>query len=81
MNAAQDKKTLYRVTASPFSEDGDFPWDYEEDGFISWVDEVFFEGYKQRNDAPFPSASECLDKLRGLGYTVEVVEDNPYSIA
>jgi len=65
---------LYRVTGSPFSDDTDLPWEYYEDGFVSWVDEVFLEGYKHDGDVPFPSADECLELLEGAGYTVEVVQ-------
>lgn len=62
---------IYRVTASPFEEEG-LPWEYDEDAFIAWVDEVFLEGYKQDEDTPLPSAEECLDLLIGSGYEVEL---------
>lgn len=70
----QKKTTIYRVLSSPCEEDGDLPWDYNEDGFVSWVDEVFLEGYKGNLDAPFPSPDECLDILIGAGYEVEVID-------
>ena len=65
-------KTLYRVTASPYPADEDLPWEYEEEAFIRWVDEVFDEGYKKPEDAPFPSVDKCLSLLEAAGYTVEV---------
>ena len=65
--------TAYRIVSSPYEEDGDLPWDYQEDAFVSWVDEVFMEGYKKASDAPFPSPQECLDLLTTAGYHVETV--------
>ena len=65
-------KTVYRVVSSPWEEDVPPPWDYEEDGFVNWVHEVFLEGYKD-DDAPVPSVEECIDILGGDGYVVEVV--------
>lgn len=65
---------LARVLSSPHSEDTDFPWEYEEDSFVHWVDEVFLEGYKQGDDAPFPSFEECIDIIKGNGYHVEITE-------
>jgi hypothetical protein len=67
------KSYIYRVLTSPFEEDEPLPWDYEEDGFISWVDEVFLEGYKD-DDEPLPTVGECIDILEGSGYEVEVIE-------
>lgn len=66
--------TLFTVTYSPCPDDK-VPFSYEEDGLISWVDEVFLEGYKQDQSAPegapFPSLDECLDILLTNGYTVD----------
>lgn len=78
---------LYRVTSPNEAgcEPDDSPADYEEDGLIRWVDEVFQEGYKHilgtnhcadcaRNvEAPFLVLAECLGLLEGAGYTVEVI--------
>jgi len=65
--------TTYRVASSPYEEDGDLPWDYQEDAFVSWVDEVFMEGYKKDENASFPSPQECVDLLTAAGYHVEVL--------
>jgi len=65
----------YRVTSSPFDEPTPLPWDYDEDAFVSWVNEVFLEGYKQEEGAPFPTVQECLDILEGAGYGVEKIEE------
>lgn len=62
---------MYRVIASPHKEDN-LPWEYEEGAFVSWVDEVFLEGYKGGENKPFPTPQESLDILRDAGYTVEV---------
>lgn len=66
---------LYRITFSPDAgdEDESLPWDYEEAALIGWVDEVFLEGYKKSEDAPFPSLDECLEILEGAGYEFELV--------
>jgi hypothetical protein len=63
---------LYTITAVPILCEDEVPYSYDEDGFVRWVDEVFMEGYKKPDDAPFPSVGECLDLLEGQGYTVEV---------
>jgi len=68
-----ESKTIYRVVSSPWEEDTPFPWDYEEDGFVSWVDEVFLEGYKHEN-APMPDIDEAVEIVEGCGYEVEVVD-------
>ena len=68
------KPTIYKVVSSPYEEDDNLPWEYEEDAFVNWVDEVFLEGYKKPDDAPFPGVEECLDVLHGAGYEVEVSE-------
>jgi hypothetical protein len=65
-------KTIYRVTSSPFDEDTPPPWDYEADGFVSWVDEVFLEGHKD-DTAPLPTPDKCIDILESAGYTVEII--------
>lgn len=67
---------IYRVLASPFEEDEDFPWEYEESAFCAWVDEVFLEGYKKHHNTPLPSPEECLDLLEGNGYDIEVVQES-----
>jgi hypothetical protein len=66
--------TTYRVISSPFEEPEELPWEYEEDALISWVDEVFLEGYKNGLDSPFPSLHECLQLLEGSGYQVEALD-------
>jgi len=53
-----ESKTIYRVVSSPWEEDTPFPWDYEEEGLVRWVDEVFMEG---------------LDLLDANGYRVEEI--------
>ena len=63
---------IYRVT-SPVEAD-ESPADYEEDGLVRWVDEVFMEGYKKGEGEPFPSLEECLELLVLQGYGVEEVE-------
>ena len=65
--------TVYRVTHSPFKDDDPLPWDYLEDGFISWVGEVFCESYKASVN-PIDTVEEALSIVRGAGYTVEVIE-------
>ena len=77
--------TVYRVIESNYHDDTDLPWEYEEAAFVSWVDEVFLEGYKHikdsnhcshcenGEDAPFPTPQEAVDLLEAQGYTVEVV--------
>lgn len=62
---------MIRVLSSPFSEDTDLPWLYDEDNFIAWVDEVFCEGYKRNN--PELSLDDALGIVEGAGYTVEVI--------
>ena len=67
---------VYRISYSPHpSDDEDLPWEYQEDAFVTWVDEVFFEGYKKKKDAPFRSADECVSHLNDLGYCVEILEE------
>jgi len=68
----RESKTIYRVVSSPWEEDDDLPWDYESDGFVGWVDEVFLEGYK--GDAPLPSVEEAVDIVETCGYEVEVID-------
>lgn len=63
---------LYTIVAVPALCEDEVPYSYAENGFVHWVDEVFMEGYKKPDDAPFPSAEECLKLLEGQGYTVEV---------
>lgn len=63
----------YRVVSSPHQEDEGLPWEYQEDAFVSWFDEVFLEGYKKEKDAPFPTPQECIDLLVTAGYHVETV--------
>ena len=64
---------IYRVIGTPQAEDpvASLPWEYTENSFIRWVDEVFLEGYKKGEDAPFPSPEEALNGVREAGYTVE----------
>ncbi len=63
-----------KVLSSPHDCDDGLPWEYEEDGFIAWVDEVFFHGYKKPEDAPFPTFDECINEITTAGYDVEVTE-------
>ena len=67
---------IYRVIGTPQVEDpsskASLPWEYTENSFIRWVDEVFLEGYKKGENAPFPSPEEALNVVREAGYTVEV---------
>lgn len=62
------------VVSSPFDEDKQDdnppPWTYDEEGFCSWVHEVFLEGYK--NEAPFPSVEEAVALLTERGFKIEV---------
>jgi len=64
---------FYTITYSPCADD-ETPFAYEEGPFVAWVDEVFMEGYKKGEDAPFPSPDECLSILEGAGYEVEVTD-------
>jgi hypothetical protein len=71
------EKTI-TITSSPYTDDyqdgNSPPWIYSETGFISWVDEVFFENYKKSEDHPFPSLDEAVEHLRAMGYIVEISE-------
>lgn len=75
MSSLSEITPTYRVTESPFAadyeDDNPPPWDYDEDGFISWVEEVFFEFYKRA--AVTLTAEEYIERLRLLGYKVEVL--------
>ena len=64
----------YTIIEVPADCEDETPYSYEEVGFVRWVDEVFLEGYKKGNDAPFPTPNECLNILRAAGYVVEVEE-------
>lgn len=65
---------MIRVTKSPHQEDYEDdnppPWDYEEDGFVRWVDEVFLEGYKT-DDTIGLTVEEAVSTIEELGYEVE----------
>ena len=61
---------IYTITYSPCSDD-EVPFSYEAVDLVSWVDEVFLEGYKKTEDVPFPTLDECLNILEGNGYIVE----------
>ncbi len=63
------KTYTYTITFSPCIDD-EVPFSYGEDGLVSWVDEVFLEGYKKPDGEPFPSLDECLDILQTSGYVV-----------
>lgn len=63
-----DEYNLIRITGSPHSEDGDFPWDYPLEGFRNWYWEVFQEA---KDDAPEVSVDDAIADLRAKGYTVE----------
>jgi hypothetical protein len=67
--------TSYRVIESKHPDDTDLPWEYEEAAFFTWVDEVFLEGYKGAEGAPFPTPQEAIDLLADKGYTVVTVID------
>ena len=64
--------TLVRVTSCPNPELEAYPtpWLYTYDSFISWVDEVFLEGYKRNN--PMPTINEAINLVVANGYTVEI---------
>jgi hypothetical protein len=64
-----------RVTHSPIEEETNPPWEYEEDWFVSWVDETFLENHKKEGDPPFPTLEEALNIVVTAGYGVEVIRD------
>lgn len=66
---------LIKVTASPHAEDGQFPWEYEQDGFLNWYDEVFRESYK-RDISATTDITQAIDAMRDMGYTVECLDTN-----
>jgi hypothetical protein len=61
---------IVRVTASPHDEDQNLPWEYSDDAFLGWYDEVFRESYK-RDVAPTLSVLTAMDALETAGYNVE----------
>jgi hypothetical protein len=71
-----DEPSLIRVTASPFEEDGDFPWEYKPDAFLDWFWEVFQEA---KEDAEKHSVGEAIDALEAAGYTIETECDEDTS--
>jgi len=75
---------LVRVLSSPFAEDyppendNPPPWDYEEDNFIGWVDDVFCEGYKRQSDdleGRPQTLEEALEILISNGYDVILIKN------
>lgn len=60
------------VRKSPDPEEEGLPWEYSEDAFIDWVDEVFREGYKKEN--PPMHLDKAVQVITGFGYEVELCE-------
>jgi len=61
------------ITASPFAEDGDFPWSYSALAFQGWVHEVLLAGYK--NNQPLPSLQQATSIATDRGYTLHTTDD------
>jgi len=65
---------VIRVAKSPYSEDYEDdnppPWDYAEEGFVRWVDEVFLEGFKDIDPEIDLSVEEAIEILELEGYEV-----------
>lgn len=59
-----------RVTKSPWPQDGDLPWEYDEDGFIDWVWEVLCDLGKCGNPSSLDEAVEIAELCR---YEIEVL--------
>jgi len=66
---------LIRVISSPWEADYTDPdetppWEYDEEGFIDWVDEVFCEAGR-----PDLELDEALDIIQSNKYQVEVIDE------
>lgn len=71
--------TIVQVTASPFEadyeEDNEFPWTYDEDGFVSWVYEILMDGCsvspEEMPEVPI-SLDEAVEHAESMGYELVV---------
>ena len=67
-----DGKTVSVFSGPRQDTDDEFPWHYPEDGFITWVCEVFQEADEDEEDL---NLEQSIELTESFGYTVEVSEE------